>query len=381
MAPDAAAKQRAVDASDRKDFLTKVAAAKGCKADDPSFAGKALTLDEFARIAEAMPAGKLAKVTPFTVASLTPVLGEAVTPDPSTVLLDGKLDLKGKRIYLSEFRLLFDVGGTVSANTRAGYMPGRDYGATSARVNYTVPNIDIAAFQALTDKAYEDFRARLTAAGVKLEDADEFVRQNGAVYETTESASKPGSPVLLSKTIGQTERKYLVMAPTGMKIHSRGIIGLGAGSIGKRVDYVSNKLEGMSVTMAVNVAALESSGTGSSIFRRSSSADAKESMSINSGPDSLLLQTHANTQGVRMTKPLVLEGNFANFREAGGYDSSKDAVARTVGVLNNLAGMGANQRKRVDMEVDLDGPTTGRMALRGLVTLNEAIAQHIKGSL
>ncbi|HYH43891.1 MAG TPA: hypothetical protein VD867_18120, partial [Burkholderiales bacterium] len=316
MAPNAATRQRAGEAASRKDFLTQVAAAKGCNANDPSVAGKALTAEEFEKLAAAAPTGKLAKLTPLTLESLTSVLGEPVTPYPAGDLLSGKLDLKGKRFYLAEFRVLFDVGGKVTANTRAGYMPGRDYGATNVRVNYSVPNVDIAAFQAITDKAFEDFKARLTAAGVKLEDTDTFVRENGAVYEATEQASRPGAPVFFEKNFGHSERKYLVMAPTGTKILSRGFIGIGAGNISKRVDFSHKKLEGLSVSMAVNMAALESSGSGSAILRRSSTAEAKESMSVGGAPDSLVLQGHAVGGGVTMAKALAVDGSFATFREA-----------------------------------------------------------------
>lgn len=381
LAPDAAARQRAGEAAERKDFLARLAAAKGCRGDDPAFAGRALSGEEFDQLAGAAPTGRLAQTTPLTLATITPVLAEPVAPLPADGLIEGKLDLKGKRFYIAEFRLLFDIGGKVTANTRAGYLPGRDYGATNVRVNYSVPNVDIAAFQALTDKAYEDFRARFASAGVRLEDADTFVRENGAVYEATEAASRPGAPVFLERNLGHAERKYLVMAPTGMRIHARGLAGLGAGNIGKRVAFSQNRLEGLSVTMAVNMAALESSGSASAITRRSSTAEAKEAMSVNAGPDALLLQAHASGGGFRMTKPLALDGSFANFREAGGYDTNKDAVGRTVGILTNLAGLGANQTKRVDLEVDLDGPNTGRMALRGIVSVNQALADQIRAGL
>lgn len=97
--------------------------------------------------------------------------------------------------------------------TRGSYLPGRDYGSTRAKVNYTVPQIDITAFQAITDKAWEDFKVRLTAAGVKL--------------------------------------------------HSRGFAGLGAGNIGKRIEWSKSNLEALSISVAVNIAALESSGYSS----------------------------------------------------------------------------------------------------------------------
>jgi len=380
MAPDAAARQRADEAASRKDFLAKLATAKECKADDASFAGRPLSPEEFAQVASLAPA-VLDKVTPLTLASITPTLSETVAPLPAGNLVDGKIELKGKRFYISEFRVLYDVGGRVSASTRAGYLPGRDYGATSVRVNYSIPNLDIAAFQAITDKVYEDFRARASAAGVKFEDAEAFVRDHGAVHEATEQASRPGALVLIERNLGHAERKYLVMAPTGTKLLSRGIAGIGAGNMGKRMEHVRGNLEGLSITVAVNMAALETSGSGSSILRSGSSANAKESMSVSNGPDAFLVQALAAGGVMRMTRVLTLDGNFAKFREVGGYDSSKDAVARTAGVISNLGGLGANQSKRVDLEIDLDGPTASRMALRGLTTVNQALVEYIKAGL
>jgi hypothetical protein len=40
---------------------------------------------------------------------------------------------------------------------------------------------------------------------------------------------------------------------------------------------------------------------------------------------------------------------------------STDPTGRAVGLLTNPAGMGANQTRRVDLEVDLDGPAMGRL--------------------
>ena len=277
--------------------------------------------------------------------------------------------------------MLFDVGGQVSASTRAAYIPGRDYGSTRTRVTYKVPALDVEAFQAITDAAYEDFRKRLAAAGVTLEDAEAFTRENGAIYEAAQPASQPGAPVFLEKNFGHSERKYLVMAPKGMKLVSRGFAGMGAGNIGKRVEWSKGNLEALSVSLAVNIANLESSGSGSSLFRRSSTASADEGMHITAAPDSHVVQSHAHTQVVQLKKAVEVGGGFARFREVGGYDTNKDAVGRTMGILTNLAGMGANLVQRVDLEVDLDGPAMSRLSLQGLATVNQSVVDRIKAGL
>lgn len=381
MAPDAAARQRTEQAQARKEFLASLSSARECGAGGP---GKALSAERFQQLAgsaQGTGAGTGFNPTGMTLASVQAGLGQPVTPLALADAFDSNLALKGKRFYIAEFRVLFDVGGEVSANTRGAYIPGRDYGSTRMKVTYTVPQPDVAAFQAITDRAFDDFKARLAAAGVSPDDAQALTREYGAIYEASQPASQPGAPVYLEKNLGHAQRKYLVMAPTGMKLVPRGFAGMGAGNIGKRVEWSKGNLEALSVSVAVNIANLESSGSGSSLFKRSSSASADEGMTITAAPDSHLAQSHAHTQTVVMKKALEVGGGFARFREVGGYDSDKDPVGRVAGVLTNLAGMGANKSSRVDMQVDLDGPAMGRLSLQGLATVNQALTDRIKAGL
>jgi hypothetical protein len=49
----------------------------------------------------------------------------------------GTLDqLRGKRFYISEYRVLFEQSGSIAANTRAAYLGGTNYGATRMTVRY-----------------------------------------------------------------------------------------------------------------------------------------------------------------------------------------------------------------------------------------------------
>ncbi|HYD55573.1 MAG TPA: hypothetical protein VEB41_01560 [Burkholderiales bacterium] len=372
MEPDAAAKDKAVQAQARKDFLARLAAAKDCAAGGE---GKALSEEEFKTVA-AVPVEK--PFAPLTADTVKVAIAEPVTPIPAALEWSGgNVDLKGKRFYVSEFRVLFEVAGTVSASTRGGYLPGRDYGSTRARVNYVVPKYDIAAFQAITDKAFEDFKARLRAAGLQVEEAEPFVKEHGAIYEATEAASTPEKPVFYEKNLGHTERKYLVVAPTGMKMHARGFGGIGGGDHGKRREYRDKNLDAIAVSMAVNIAALESSGSGSSITRRGSSASASEGMAISGAPDVQAVMNHTMVGGYYTSQAIPVPGTFARWSLAGGYDTDKDATGRAVGILTNLAGMGANKTRREDYELQLDGTQTARLALQGLASMNEALVKRI----
>lgn len=379
LAPDAQAVQRAKEAQARQDFLSKLAQAKACRADDADFAGKALSQAEFAALSGGPAAGV---VKPLTASAAADVLAQPVTPLAQPLAFEGDLKLGGKRFYLAEFRVLFEVAGEVAARTNAGYLAGTNYGATSSRIKYQVPQVDVAALQALTDKAWADFQQRLQGAGVTLEPADAFTGQYGAVYPATEAASTTDTPVYVEENLGYIQRKYMVFAPTGMKLQPRGIAGLGAGNIGTRIDWVKNKLEGLSVGVALNFTALETSGSGSSILHRDgSSTSAQPVMSIATPSGSVVAQGHVDAGALRLPKPTVVPGDFATLRETGGFDTQKDAGVKGLQMLGNLMGVAANKSKTVDMALELDGQATTRLALQGLSTFNQSLVNSIKAGL
>ncbi len=374
MGPDEAARTLATQAGARKDFLTRLMNAKDCAAGG---AGQPLTPDAFDRVAKAPPIGTIA-VTALSSASVQEGLQQMPPPLDTAGVLAGRLDFKGKKVFVSEFRVLFEVGGEVSGSTRSGYLLGTDYGSTRATVTYKVSAPDIAAFQAITDKAFEDFKARMSAAGVDLAAT---APDGGAVYTATEAASTPGQPVTIEKNLGHSKRRFVVLAPTGMKLLSRGLAGIGAGDIGKRIEWSRAGWEGVAITQTVSIAELESSGSASSILRRNSSAEASSQLTVGNAPDDFVMQTHVGGGLVRIAEPVRVPGSFANFRTVGGFDSRTDTTSQVIGRMQNMMGQGANQVVRVDKEVDLDGPSLGRMALQGLVTINQAMADFARSSL
>ncbi len=380
LAPDAAAQQRAALARDRQGFLNALASAKACRADDPSFAGNALSADEFQRVAGlgAGPAGTTTALAPLSLAQTQTALAEPVAPLAATFPLQGDLKLAGRRYYIAEFRVLFEVGGRVSANTRAAYLGGNNYGATRSTIRYALAQPDVAVMQAITDRAWADFQQRVAAAGVKIEPRANFVAQHGEVYAATEPATTAAAPVTIDQNLGHTERKYMVFAPTGMTLHSRGFAGLGAGNLSKRMEFIKGQMDGLSVSVAVNIAALETSGSGSSLFNRDgASTGAGAGMTVVSPPDGVVAQVHADSSSLRLAQPVAVPGTFARMREVGGYDTTKDGVARSMQILSNMAGVAANNSKTVDMQVDLDGLATPRMVLQGLTGFNQALVEKL----
>ena len=294
--------------------------------------------------------------------------------------LKGSAVLKGKRFYIAEYRVLFEVAGNVTANTRAAHFLGRDYGGTRVKVNYQLARQNLELFQQITDKAYADFLARLDAAGLKPEPAEAFTRDNGAVYEAGSEGSKPGAEQVEEVDLGYGKRKYLVMTPTGTKAVARGFIGLGAGNIGKRIEWSKSDMEGVSVGMAVHLAAQESSGGGSSMFKRGSSANASAAMEVVMPPKmGGVLQTHARTEVVSLAAPVPVPGQFATLRETGGYDTAKDPAMVALNIVGRLAlGVAGNNSKRVDMALEVDEPALEQQALKGIGAVNQGVVAAIR---
>ena len=292
--------------------------------------------------------------------------------------LSGSVSMKGKRFYVSEYRLLVEVGGQVTANTRAAYFGGTNHGATRMSVKYDASSMDFVALQQLADRAYADFLARLEAAGAKPEPAEAIIKEYGVIYEANQPGSTAAAPVYDDLDLGYGKRKYLVLAPTGTLLNSRGFAGLGAGNISSRMNYSKGNAEAISVAMAVHIAAQESSGGGSSLFKRGSSANASAAMEIAGAARAAALQSHAQSQSYLFKAPLAVPGDFATLKEVGGYDSQKDAAVGAIQALGRLFGQAANNSKRVDMAVEVNMPAMTQMALRGLASMHQAMANGMK---
>lgn len=368
----------------RKDFLTGFFVQRGCNLSDlgatPAAAPAAAGLPAARPAAPVMaaPASPAAPAAPVAAAPADwkKLLEGPVTP-VAGVSVKGSAALKGKRYFVSEYRAMVELSGTVTASTRAAYFGGTNYGATRMSVAYQVANLDQAAIQAMVDRAYADFLQRLEAAGVKPEPAEAITREFGVVYESSVEPTRPGAPVIEEFDLGYGARKYLVFAPTGMKLNPRGFAGLGAGNIGNRISYTKGNVEAISVAMAINLAAQESSGSGSSLFRSGSSANASAAMEI-ATTRAALFQSHAHTYGMSLGGPVAVPGQFATFRETGGYDSRQDAAVQGIQALGRLMGQAGNQSKRVEMAIDVDNAALARLALGGLAAIHEGIAANMR---
>lgn len=362
--------QRAAQAGARRDFLVELFAARGCRADDLAFAGNPVDVAKVA--AATAPAGaeglRLRIVEPEALAQA--IDAPLVPLDSAAELISGKAAMPAKRVFISEFRVLFEIGGEVRAQNRGGYMPGGiDYGNASLRVEYSLSNIEQELMQRLVDRAHADFIERAKAAGVTLAGRDDIVREFGAIYEWTD-ATRPAQPVV--QTINN--RRYLVFAPTGQQVHPRGFSGVGAGNLSSRLNWSRAAVDGLMVNYTINIGEQKSSGNRSAIFNRTVSASVNPALELAQA----MLQSNVGHLFLASPRPVVLPGEFAAVEVLKDSDSWKDPTGAALARLQNVLGQGADRRKSMVVALVADPLAFSELALKAMATGNTAVVSTLK---
>lgn len=330
-------------------------------------------------VAAAAPARAL---RPFDLQSIAPALARPVGAAMASPSVSGRLDLASKRVYIAEYQLLFEVAGQIVTATRDGKLFGREQGAERVTLAYT-SEPDIAVLQALTDRAWADLRARLDLAGVVLEPAAPIVASFGAVFDANEPASAPGAPVYVTARSTGSARRYLVMAPTGMKLAARSPTGdLSSVNLAARTAYPLRQVEGLSLSMAINLSALDGSTPRPSSFGGDPSAAISPLMEIGPAPSAALVHAHGQRALVNLNEALLLDGEFGRLRPAldtPGQAPPTPSADLFGGLARTLDGVGATAPpKRIDVMLEIDGPVLARMALFGISAANQAIATALR---
>ena len=327
-----------------------------------------------------------APLQPMALDNIAAALARPVGQPMRAPRTSGALDLRGKQVYIAEYLLLFDLSGELPASGRDARLLGITVAdATAVTMAYrSAP--DIAALQALTDRAWADLQARLQEAGLELADAAQITRQHGAVYPATEPASTPGAPVVMGLKTGDTQRRYLALTPSGMRLTARTVAGIGLGNIGARVVFAAQGIEALSLAMALNFSALDPSGG----LRRSSYAPAAGSasgtpalsplMELAPAPAAALVHAHAQLSLVNLGEALVLAAEFARLRPAPEIEAApKETLAPLLSLGRRLLGA-APPAPRVEALLELDGPSTARLALFALGAANQGIVDALKAA-
>lgn len=325
-----------------------------------------------------------AVLRPMSPAAIEPALARPLGEPLRAPRTTGEIDLKGKQVYIAEYLLLVDVSGEVPATPRDGQLLGVPLGVPLGDgpvvLAYRTQH-DIAALQALTDHAWADLQARLAAAGVVLADPATVLREHGAVYEATDAASAPGAPVQLESKQGSTLRRYQAMAPTGMRLVPRSAAGIGLGNIAARVAYPAKRIEGLSLAMAINLSALDTTGQRATRFAAPGGAPALSPlMELAPAPSAALVHAHAQLALVNLGEALVPAAEFARLRRApmDGPIPSNDPLKPLPSLGRRL--LGDEGPQRVDALLELDGPGTARLMVFLTSAANQAIADALKAA-
>jgi len=296
----------------------------------------------------------------------------------------GSIDLQGKRFYIAEYRVLIDQGGELNAWTRDGVLLGQQLKSDEAIINYrAAPDLAapkaLQALQALVDKAWADLQVRLNAAGVVLTPAADIINVHGAIFDATEPGSSAGNPQIVDNKTGDTTRRYLVLAPTGTRLIRQVPGGIDVGNLGARVSYPSNKVEGLSLALAVNLTGLDPSSKRASSFAPGPGGGESLSpqMELGPAPSSALVHAHGQRSLVNLSEALVLAPEFARLRVASPAETGRKSA------LDSLLSLGrtlAGSKPQVDAVLELDGPATARLLAYSLAAGNQAIADTLKAA-
>ena len=322
----------------------------------------------------------LPPLRPLSMVSAEPGLarlpGEP-TPAPRT---SGTLDLRDKQVHIAEYLLLFDLAGEQPAPLRDGRLLGMAVPEGKAQLAHRATP-DIAVLQALTDHAWADLQARLQAAGVVLADPAAAVQAHGAVHAATSAGSTADAPVRLVHTQGGTTRRYLALAPTGMRLVPRTPAGIGTGDAAARATYVAKRQEALSLAMALNLSVLDTTGTRMPAFAAPGGLPTLSPlMELAPAPAAALVHAHAQQAFVNLNEALIPAAPFGRLRLAplDGPIPSNDPLKPLLSFGLRL--QGEAPVRRVEALLDLDGPSTSRLAVYLTSAANQAIANALKAA-
>ncbi|MCX8086323.1 MAG: hypothetical protein N3C63_05395 [Rhodocyclaceae bacterium] len=340
----AQAKEREAQALARKEHLTALFVAKGCKASDPD-----------------APAANPQAIVPLPAQSQAPalpleeVLRQAVA-DATPLGVELKLDRSGSgiakpRVFVPNFRVAFVVktvahayagGGLANIGSRTPSPIGVTTitQAQNKRVEMALAGADAKFLQALTDRLYEDFLARLKAAGREVVPFEEVVKTPG--YTKIKFVEQ--KPYTVNPTSQGDRRGYMVFTPSNMPLFfvsssidtylSDRLVDL---DTQRAVYELAARLDAVALmpTVQIDIAEIESSGR--SRWRSDAHADlipklglvARSSLFYTDGYDAKIFYD-GRFGSVKLDKGFYLDGEFGSVKTVDAYDTASLANALTL---------------------------------------------------
>lgn len=184
---------------------------------------------------------------------------------------------KSNRVAVAGFRVVFVTHNEARAFVRASYLPGRDTGSASAKMEVDLQGVDDATMQAITDKAYALFLDQLKAAGREVI-APEQLKDSYAGFKTAAAVPMEVKTGLL---------KGKAFSPTGVPLWFQVGDAWGDAGLSQKNMRAFNELSKNAeapITIAplivIDFAHMQSSGNRSGLVARRAEVGATLAMSI-----------------------------------------------------------------------------------------------------
>jgi hypothetical protein len=180
---------------------------------------------------------------------------------------------------------------------------------------------------------------------------------------------------------GGTTRRYLALAPTGMRLVPRTPSGIGTGDAAARAAYLAARQEGLSLAMALNLSVLDTTGTRMPAFAAPGGLPTLSPlMELAPAPAAALVHAHAQQAFVNLNEALIPAAPFGRLRLAplDGPIPSNDPLKPLLSFGLRL--QGEAPARRIEALLDLDGPSTARLAVYLTSAANQAIADALKAA-
>jgi hypothetical protein len=369
----------------RKEHLTSVFLAKGCSASDPSAAAKT------PNASIPLPKPEVAAV-PKTTEQAIQEAASSLNPLTSDVALKNDIptEMRGlSKVVVPQFRVAFVAKTSVSARGGAGLSNlGQSTGynrtitqAQSKRVDMMLGNVDYELMQAITERLYTDFIARLKAAGKDVVTLEELKQSSGYAKMKFLPNDKPytKSPFDDGREFIFATPKELPLAFMHMDTH------LGNSSpfeqdTTKAIAEVAAKLNAVALmpTVIIDFAELESSGN--SRFATSASAEATPKVGI--AANTLLIAMTGkdvkiffagDARFARLEKPVFTEGDFGTVKPVKSFDNI--GLANTLTALSGTQGTQYSYEKRL---LSADPVLYASKVFQAGATINQAFVAGLK---
>ena len=321
-----------------------------------------------------------AVLQPLSTANIADALARPLGAPVTVPRTRGTVDLSGKRFYLAEYRVLIEQSGEQVVAPVDGRLLGLQLPVGEVTLSYRAQP-DLTALQALVDRAWADLQARLLSAGVALTPAEAITSTNGAIFEATEAGSSSAQPVITESKQGDTLRRHLVFAPTGTKLVRQVPGGLDVGNLAARLSYPRQRVEALSVAMAVNLSALDTSGRRISGFAPVPGVDTlSPQLELGPAPQAALVHAHAQRALVNLNEALLLTPEFGRLRAATPAEAraGSSPLQSLIALGRSLTG---TAKPQVDAVLELDGLATSRLLMYALQAGNQAVADTLKAAL